>query len=122
MYAGFACRRGPLCAEPDTAGCRHSAETIARNSPGNLDHDFRPRWPWGQRFDHFTRRLGLDEARTLVIDSPFDYPGQTRLWIPDGLPEPRDFNYTDALLEQVPAGTSSQRRTGVPCCSPRIAR
>lgn len=55
----------------------------------------------GQRFDHFTRRLGLDEARTLVIDSPFDYPGQTRLWIPEGLPEPRDFNYTDALLEQV---------------------
>ncbi len=55
----------------------------------------------GNRFDHFTRRLGLDGARELVIESPFDYPGQTRLWIPDGLPEPRDFNYTEALLEQI---------------------
>ncbi|MFU8830756.1 MAG: ATP-dependent DNA helicase [Wenzhouxiangella sp.] len=54
-----------------------------------------------QRFDHFTRRLGLEDARELVVDSPFDYPGQTRLWIPDNMPEPRDFNYTDTLLERI---------------------
>ncbi len=54
-----------------------------------------------QRFDHFTRRLGLEGARELVVDSPFDYPGQTRLWIPDNMPEPRDYHYTDTLLERI---------------------
>ena len=55
----------------------------------------------GQRFDHFTHRLGLEAARQLVIDSPFDYAAQTRLWLPKGLPEPRDPGHTEALLEQV---------------------
>jgi len=55
----------------------------------------------GRRFDHFTARLGLDQARQLVIDSPFDYRAQTRLWLPRGLPEPRDPGHTEALLEQV---------------------
>jgi ATP-dependent DNA helicase DinG len=53
------------------------------------------------RFEHFTRRLGLDSAEELVVESPFDYPAQTRLWIPDQLPEPRDPSHTEALLEQV---------------------
>lgn len=55
----------------------------------------------GQRFDHFTSRLGLDRAAELVVASPFDYPTQTRLWIPEHLPEPRDPSHTEALLEQV---------------------
>ncbi len=55
----------------------------------------------GRRFDHFTSRLGLEDAAQLVVDSPFDYPNQTRLWIPDQLPEPRDPGHTDALLSQV---------------------
>ena len=55
----------------------------------------------GRRFDHFTGRLGLDKARELVVDSPFDYPGQTRLWIPDNMPEPRDARYTATLLERI---------------------
>ena len=53
------------------------------------------------RFDHFTERLGLEGARELVIESPFDYPSQTRLWLPDRLPEPRDPGHTEALLERV---------------------
>jgi len=53
------------------------------------------------RFEHFTRRLGLDSAEELVIESPFDYPEQTRLWIPESLPEPRDPEHTGQLLEQV---------------------
>ena len=55
----------------------------------------------GDRFDHFTHRLGLESARELVVESPFDYPEQTRLWIPDGLPEPRDWQYGERLLEKV---------------------
>ncbi|MDZ7791360.1 MAG: ATP-dependent DNA helicase [Xanthomonadales bacterium] len=52
------------------------------------------------RFEHFTRRLGLDSAEELVVESPFDYPNQTRLWIPENLPEPRDPSHTEQLLEQ----------------------
>jgi ATP-dependent DNA helicase DinG len=52
-------------------------------------------------FDHFTRRLGLQDAREKVVESPFDYPGQTRLWIPDSLPQPGDPEHTEALLERV---------------------
>lgn len=53
------------------------------------------------RFDHFTRRLGLDSAAELVVESPFDYPEQTRLWIPEDLPEPRDPAHTERLLEAI---------------------
>ncbi len=55
----------------------------------------------GGRFDHFTRRLGLEAASELVIDSPFDYPGQTRLWLPEHMPEPGDFSHTDTLMERI---------------------
>ena len=55
----------------------------------------------GRRFDHFTRRLGLEGAAELVVASPFDYPNQTRLWIPDSLPEPRDPRHGQLLLEQI---------------------
>lgn len=55
----------------------------------------------GGCFTHFTDRLGLEQARELVIDSPFDYPAQTRLWLPADLPEPRDPAHTEALLEKV---------------------
>ena len=51
------------------------------------------------RFDHFTARLGLEDARTLVVESPFDYASQTRLWIPKDLPEPSHHGHTEALLE-----------------------
>lgn len=53
------------------------------------------------RFDHFTRRLGLDDPETEVVESPFDYGRQTRLWLPEGLPEPGDPAHTETLLEQV---------------------
>ncbi len=53
------------------------------------------------RFEHFTARLGLDEARQLVIDSPFDYPNQTRLWLPADLPDPRHPEHTESLLARV---------------------
>jgi len=55
----------------------------------------------GGKFDHFTRRLGLEGVRELVVESPFDYPAQTRLWMPENLPQPSSHNHTEALLEQV---------------------
>lgn len=53
------------------------------------------------RFDHFTERLGLAQARELVIGTPFDYKSQARLWVPQGLPEPSDPQHTQALMEKI---------------------
>lgn len=50
-----------------------------------------------QDFSHFTATLGLDDAETLRLDSPFDYADQARLYLPPGLPDPNDPDYPDAV-------------------------
>ncbi|MCW8926612.1 MAG: ATP-dependent DNA helicase [Xanthomonadales bacterium] len=52
-------------------------------------------------FDHFIRTLGLSDADTLKLDSPFDYPNNAMLWLPEDLPEPREVSFVPRLLEQV---------------------
>jgi ATP-dependent DNA helicase DinG len=53
------------------------------------------------QFLHFTRQLGLEDAATLKLDSPFDYPNNALLWFPEALPEPRDPQYLAALLDRI---------------------
>jgi len=55
----------------------------------------------GGDFSHFCHRLGLDDARTDSLPSPFDYPNQTRLFLPDGLPDPNSCQYPDAIVDRV---------------------
>jgi len=43
----------------------------------------------GDDFTHFAARIGLPEARTLHIDSPFDYRDQARIYLPRHMPEPQ---------------------------------
>jgi ATP-dependent DNA helicase DinG len=43
----------------------------------------------GDDFTHFAARIGLPEARTLRIDSPFDYRHQARIYLPRNMPEPQ---------------------------------
>jgi ATP-dependent DNA helicase DinG len=52
-------------------------------------------------FSHFTAQMGLDDAATLQLDSPFDYANNALLWLPGLVPEPRDPEFVPALLEQV---------------------
>lgn len=52
-------------------------------------------------FDHFLRQLGLEDAETLILDSPFDYENNALMWLPEALPEPRESSFVPALLEQV---------------------
>jgi ATP-dependent DNA helicase DinG len=49
-------------------------------------------------FAHVARRLGLDEPRTLLQPSPFDWNAQALCFLPPRLPEPMSRGYTDALL------------------------
>lgn len=52
-------------------------------------------------FGHFRRQLGLRDAETLRLDSPFDYANNALLWLPQGLPEPSESDFVPLLLEQI---------------------
>ncbi|MGH8034858.1 MAG: ATP-dependent DNA helicase, partial [Lysobacterales bacterium] len=65
----------------------------------------------GGDFSHFTRQLGLQDTATLQLDSPFDYPAHALMWLPDNLPEPRDAEFVERLLDlAVPLLHASQGR------------
>jgi ATP-dependent DNA helicase DinG len=53
----------------------------------------------GEDFSHFTGRLGLGECPTLKIESPFDYPRQSLLYLPVGLPEPASPKHVAAVID-----------------------
>jgi len=53
----------------------------------------------GGDFSHLLSRLGLEEAQTLCVDSPFDYPSQGLIYLPTGLPEPNTREHTQAVVE-----------------------
>jgi ATP-dependent DNA helicase DinG len=53
----------------------------------------------GEEFGHFTSRLGLAEATTLRIESPFDHERQSLLYIPAGLPDPSSSIYVSAVID-----------------------
>lgn len=53
----------------------------------------------GGSFEHFRRRLGLDEAEELAVDSPFDYARNALLYLPRGLPDPGTAGYNDSVIE-----------------------
>jgi ATP-dependent DNA helicase DinG len=54
----------------------------------------------GEDFSHFTSRLGLAEAETLKIDSPFNYETQSLLFLPQRMPDPQNPAYVGAVIDQ----------------------
>jgi ATP-dependent DNA helicase DinG len=55
----------------------------------------------GDDFSHFVGRIGLRAPSTGVLPSPFDYGRNARLFVPQGLPDPSDESYSEALLEVI---------------------
>lgn len=53
----------------------------------------------GSSFEHFTGRLGLEQARTLKLDSPFDYWHHALLYLPAGLPEPQQPDFVSRMVD-----------------------
>ncbi len=47
-------------------------------------------------FEHMRRRLGLQEARELVVPSHFQYAKQALLYLPPNMPDPRDPEFPEA--------------------------
>ncbi len=74
----------------------------------------------GEDFSHFTQRLGLSEAETVHIPSPFDFERQSLLWLPPDCPSLR--RPISSAPCWMPVCRSSTRRAAArSCCSPVIA-
>jgi ATP-dependent DNA helicase DinG len=52
-------------------------------------------------FDYTLGRLGLDNARTLHVDSPYDYGKQVLLYVPPHLPDPRQQHFTRRAADEI---------------------
>jgi ATP-dependent DNA helicase DinG len=54
-------------------------------------------------FEHLKARLGIEELVTdeLRLPSPFDYPSQAVLYVPRGLPDPREPAFVERAADQV---------------------
>ena len=50
-------------------------------------------------FNHFAQHLGLQDAKQLLLDSPFDYHAQSQLVVPRYLPQANDKNRALKLAE-----------------------
>ncbi|MBV9507754.1 MAG: DEAD/DEAH box helicase [Acidobacteriia bacterium] len=55
----------------------------------------------GGGFEYIQKRLGLENARTLVVPGHFDYQRQALLYVPQHLPEPRSPAFTRSAVEEV---------------------
>jgi ATP-dependent DNA helicase DinG len=52
-------------------------------------------------FTHIRKRLGLDEARDLVVPSHFQYTRQALLYLPPEMPDPREPNFQDEAVRRM---------------------
>lgn len=53
----------------------------------------------GDSFEHFAAQLGLHDARTQRLDSPFDFARNALLYIPGAMPDPNEASYTAAVVD-----------------------
>lgn len=77
----------------------------------------------GEDFTHFTGRLGLGEVATRQVPSPFDFGRIARLYLPAGLPDPAQPDYTDRVIDAVlPVVAASRGRAFLLFTSHRALR
>ena len=65
----------------------------------------------GEEFNYFSQRMGVEDADTCLLDSPFDYEHQSLLCVPRNLPDTSNYQRATQLaerllpvIEQVPGG------------------
>jgi ATP-dependent DNA helicase DinG len=77
----------------------------------------------GRDFSHYCGELGLEQAECACWDSPFDYPNQALMVVPEGMPDPNQAGYNEALTEAMfPLLRASGGRAFVLCTSLRAMR
>jgi ATP-dependent DNA helicase DinG len=50
-------------------------------------------------FNHYASQMGLWNEPAQIWPSPFDYDRQGLLYVPENLPQPNSFDYTDAVID-----------------------
>lgn len=74
-------------------------------------------------FSHYQQQMGLLEAESLYLQSPFDYEQQALLYAPANMPDPNSPEYIATVAEAaLPVIQSSQGRAFVLCTSLRAMR
>ena len=72
-------------------------------------------------FGHFRQALGVDDGRSLVSDSPFDYQSQALLYVPQGIGEPSGADFSDRVFRQIwPLIKANRGRAFVLCTTLRM--
>ena len=57
----------------------------------------------GGTFDFFRARLGLTGVESMIVESPFDHARQAVLYLPRGMPEPREDGFFARSMEEIEA-------------------
>lgn len=66
----------------------------------------------GQKFDHFTQRIGMESPQELLLDSPFDYWHNSLLYAPPNIPEPQNVEFVPSVVEaSIPIINACEGRT-----------
>jgi ATP-dependent DNA helicase DinG len=52
-------------------------------------------------FDYIKARLGLENARELIVPSHFDYESQALFYVPPAMPDPRDAGFTAQAVTRI---------------------
>ena len=74
-------------------------------------------------FAHYCAEMGLVDAASARWESPFDYPRQALLYVPQGLPEPNSHGYIEAVVKAAfPLLKASHGRAFFLCTSLRAMR
>jgi ATP-dependent DNA helicase DinG len=55
----------------------------------------------GQSFGFIKSRLGIRDARQLIIESHFDFANQAVLYLPSRMPDPRSSEFMNASVEEI---------------------
>ncbi|WP_374762194.1 ATP-dependent DNA helicase [Massilia scottii] len=74
-------------------------------------------------FKHFSNQMGLTGEPAKTWPSPFNYEQQGLLYVPNGLPEPNSFGYTDAVIDcALPVIEAAGGRTFFLCTTIRAVK
>lgn len=60
-------------------------------------------------FDYAQTRLGLPQAKTLKVDSSYDYGKQVLFYVPPQLPDPRNRDFTEQAAKEIERIISASR-------------
>jgi ATP-dependent DNA helicase DinG len=76
-----------------------------------------------QDFSHYLQQMGLDQAKTALWNSPFNYQEQGVLYVPEGMTDPNNPIYSSEVAARaLPVIQASQGRCFVLCTSLRAMR